>query len=243
MMPTVTLTLARFTPGDRDRWLAGAMNVLNDEEREQLRARPDSDARAQHAIGRALLRLIAAPAAGRGPSEVEVTVSEQGKPAIDDAPELGVSVAHSGHAVVVAACRGATVGVDIEPPPEDAARCRRLARRRFSAAEAAALRELPDAAVAGWFARAWTIKEAVGKTLGVGMVPALAGAVVSSDAHALVSVWTGPPAESWTLHQLLAPGGEEWIAVTLPVAGVELGPVSQLTPEAFSEATAQPVAE
>ncbi len=242
-MPTVTLTLARFTPTDRDQWLATAANLLSAEERAPLQARPDPDRRAQHAIGRALLRLIGAEASGHLPTEIEITVSDEGKPALADAPELGVSVAHSGRVVVVAACPGATVGVDIEAPPEDAARCRRLAERRFSETEAAALGELPDAAIGDWFARAWTIKEAVGKTLGVGMIPALAGAVVSNDADALVSVWTGPPAESWTVHQLLAPGGEEWLTVALPVPGVKLGAVTQLTHSAFSEAAARPVAE
>ncbi len=70
------------------------------------------------------------------------------------------------------------------------------------------------------------------------MIPALAGAVVSSRAESLVSVWSGPPAASWTLHQLAAPGGDEWITVAIPAPGVELGAVSQLTLEAFAEAAA-----
>jgi phosphopantetheinyl transferase len=239
-MPTVRLTLARLTPGDRDDWLEIAAGLLSDRERERLDAMPDPDRRAQHAIGRALLRLIAAGASGRHPADVEITNSGEGKPEIAELPELGVSLAHSGRAVVVAACEGALVGVDIEPARAAAcARSRRLAQRRFTALEATALRELPDAAVSDWFVRAWTTKEAVGKALGVGMIPALAGAVVNSRADALVSVWSGPPADSWTLHQLPAPGGDEWITVAIPAARVELGAVSQLTVLAFAEAAAR----
>jgi 4'-phosphopantetheinyl transferase len=239
-MPTVTLTLARVTPDDRDDWLEIAAGLLSDRERERLAAMPDPDRRAQHAIGRALLRLIAAGVSGGQPADVEITTSDEGKPELPELPELGVSLAHSGRAVVVAACEGAQVGVDIEPTSAATTSSRRLAQRRFSAREAAALRELPDAAVSDWFARAWTTKEAVGKALGVGMIPALAGAVVNSHAEALVSVWSGPPADSWTLHQLPAPGGDEWIAVAIPVPRVELGTVSQLTLEAFTRTTARP---
>jgi 4'-phosphopantetheinyl transferase len=237
-VPTVALTLARFEPTNAAEWLAAAVPVLNGDEHRRLAATPDVTARAQHAVGRALLRLVGA-CAGAGPAgSVAITVSDAGKPALSELPDTGVSVAHSGRAVVVAACRGAEVGVDIEPIPTDAASVRRLAERRFSEAEIATLRELSDDTAAEWFTRAWTIKEAVGKALGVGMIPALAGAVVGSHAEALVSVWSGPPAASWTLHQLPAPGGEEWIAVAIPVPRVELGTVSQLTLEAFAEAAA-----
>ncbi len=238
-MPTVTLTLARVTPDDRDNWLEVAAGLLSDPERKRLDAMPDPDRRAQHAIGRALLRLIAASASGGQPADIEITTSGEGKPELAELPQLGVSLAHSGHAVVVAACEGAPVGVDIEPGRAASASSRRLADRRFSALEAVALRELPDAAVSDWFARAWTTKEAVGKALGVGMIPALAGAVVNSQADALVSVWSGPPADSWTLHQLPAPGGDEWIAVAIPAPGIALDAVVQLTIEAFAEAAAR----
>ncbi len=226
-MPTLTLTLVRFTPGDRDDWLTAAADFLSEPERERFETLPTVDGQAQHAIARALLRLLGAGASGRRPDELEITASPEGKPALVDVTGLGVSLAHSGRAVVVAACRGAEVGVDIEPPPV-VARSRHVAERRFAASEAAALRELPDAAAGEWFARAWTTKEAVGKALGVGMIPALAGAVVSARADALVSVWSPPPAACWTLHQLRAPGGEEWIAVAIPAPGVELGAVTQL---------------
>jgi 4'-phosphopantetheinyl transferase len=236
-MPSVDLTLARFTPVDRDDWIATAAALLGDREQERFNAMSHPDDRALHAIGRALLRLIGSHATGRHPAAVEITISSAGKPALGAAPQIGVSVAHSGRVVAVAVGRDIDVGVDIEAAAPSSANSRRLAQRRFSATEAAALRKLPDDAAAEWFARAWTVKEAVGKALGVGIIPALAGAVVSNDADALVSVWSGPPADCWTIHQLQSPGGDEWITVATPAPRVELGTVSQLTLDAFAHAS------
>ncbi len=119
-MPTVALTLARFTPADRDDWLAAAAALLSAEERERVEAMPAADVRTQHAVGRALLRLAAADTAQRDPAGIAITIAEDGKPELAEMPELGVSVAHSGRMVVVAACQGAAVGVDIEAPRPDA---------------------------------------------------------------------------------------------------------------------------
>jgi phosphopantetheinyl transferase len=235
-VPTVSLTLARFTEDDRSDWLASALPVLSRAEQEHVGTMLDSDARTRHAIGRAMLRLTAAEASGRRREQLVITVSELGKPLLADMPDLHVSVAHTARAVVTAVCSGAAVGVDIEPALPTVPHPRRLAERLFAKAEVASLRDMPDAAIADWFSSAWIIKEAVGKALGVGMVPAFSGAVVESRAEgvALASVWIGPPADSWTVHQLTAPDGTEKIAVALPAPAIRLEPVSQLTLEAFS---------
>jgi 4'-phosphopantetheinyl transferase len=210
--------------------------VLSEAEREHLATISDPDARTQHAIGRATIRLLGAQASGRHPASLAITTSEAGKPKFADLDGLNVSVAHSGRVVVVAVCRSAAVGVDIEPAFATADDPRGLARRLFAESEVASLQDVPDAEVAGWFSTVWTIKESVGKALGVGMLPALSGAVTArrADGFALAAVWSGPPAESWTLHQLTAPGGGEKIAVAVPAPNVALGPASELTPEAFS---------
>ena len=239
-MPTVTLTLARFTPADRDDWLAAATALLSAEERARVQAMPAADVRTQHAVGRALLRLVAAGAAQCDPVGIAIAIADEGKPGLVQMPELGVSVAHCRRMVVVAACHGAAVGVDIEAPRPTVARSRKIAERRFASTEAAALRALPDAAVADWFVRAWTIKEAVGKAVGTGVIPALSGAVVagSADDLALVEVWTDPPANAWSLHQLPAPDGDERIAIAVPRPAVTLGAVTQLSLEDFNRSTA-----
>jgi 4'-phosphopantetheinyl transferase len=199
---------------------------------------PDLDARAQHALGRAAVRLIAAEASGQNPGQVLVTVSEGGKPQLADLPALQVNIAHTGRVVVVADCRSASVGVDIEPARATGPDPRRLAERLFTEVEVVWLRELPDARLADWLSSVWTIKEAVGKALGLGMVPAFAGAIVEPRGQdfALTAVPGGPPADSWTLHRLTAPGGDEKIAVALPAPGIELGSVSEMTLAAFAAA-------
>jgi phosphopantetheinyl transferase len=210
--------------------------VLSEAEREHLATISAPDARTQHAIGRATIRLLGAQASGRRPASLAITISEAGKPQFDDFRDLNVSVAHSGRVVVVAACPSAAVGVDIEPALATAYDPRQLARRLFAESEVASLQDVADAEVADWFSTVWTIKESVGKALGAGMIPALSGAVTErrADGFALSAVWSGPPAESWTLHQLRAPGGGEKIAIALPAPGVALGPVTELTLEAFS---------
>jgi phosphopantetheinyl transferase len=164
--------------------------------------------------------------------------SAQGKPRLGPAAAPEVSLAHSGRVVLVASGHSEPVGVDIEPPPASVATARKLALRRFSDVEAAAGNDLSDDAFVAWFARAWTTKEAVGKALGVGVIPALSGAVVTRRADALASVWSGPPAHRWTVAQLPAPGGDEWIAVAVPAPNVSVEAVSVITLEEFTRATA-----
>lgn len=228
MPDAVRLSVVRFGGCERERWLAAALTVLGAAERARVAAIRDADARAQHAVGRALLRVVAARAAGCAPGRVEVALTESGKPWLPQVPGLHVSLAHTGRTVALAACPAAPVGVDIEPPRPQIPDARRLVQRRFAAAEASAVADMPEATFADWFVRAWTVKEAVGKALGTGVVPALSGVRVATapGGFALVAVAGGPPAAEWTLHELRAPGGPERIAVALPVSGVPLAPVS-----------------
>ena len=223
--PRATLTIARFTDADRELWLTSATTVLSDAEQDWVSKTRDADLRTQHAVGRALLRLIGGRATGRPARTLRVVVSEVGQPALGDAVNVHLSVAHTTGVVAVAAA-AAAVGVDIEPVMPAGGDQRRLAQRLFAEPEVAALEQVGEEELADWFARMWTIKEAVGKALGVGIVPALAGAVLErrDGRFALRSMWTDPPAERWTLHQLAAPGQGERIAVAVAAPEVELEP-------------------
>lgn len=235
-MPVIALTLARFDSVERSLWIDRSCAVLAPGERERVASIRDPDARAQHAIGRALLRLMAARAGRRAPADVRIAVTATGKPWLPEQPGLHVNVSHAGRAVVVAASRHAPVGVDIEPPATQLAEPRRLARRAFAPAEVGALDGLSDDAVPGWFSSVWTIKEAVAKALGMRLMPALSQVIVESGASelSLKAVAPGPPVESWTLHQLVAPGGSEKVAVACPSPGVALAPISSLSLERFA---------
>lgn len=228
----VRLLLARFAADTRGQWLREAGVLLSDEELAHAASFSNPDAQARHVIGRALLRLLAAEASGRRPAKgLAVAVSASGKPWLPELPDLYVSLAHTGCVVIAAASEAAPVGVDIEQPPASVPEPRRIAARMFSPVELESQCELPDQAFSNWFTDVWTIKEAVGKALGVGVVQALSQVSVRTAGADLClgSVGFGPPSARWTLHRLVAPGGCEKVAVALPAPGVALAPVSPLT--------------
>jgi phosphopantetheinyl transferase len=235
---TIQLTLVRFSRPERSQWLARSAALLSGAELERIAAITDPDTRTRHALGRALLRLMAASAAGTSPLDLEVAVTETGKPWLPGHPDLHVNVSHTRRAVVAASASVAPIGVDIEHPAGTTVQPQRLAQRLFASAEVRTLGELPDDGLADWFSSAWTIKEAVAKALGIGVIPALSEVVVErgDDGLKLAAVGVGPPAESWTLHQLVAPGGSEKIAVAVPAPDVELESVSVLTLQSFARA-------
>lgn len=235
-VPTVRLSLARFSPHERAQWLATSAALLDGSELERVAAIVDPDTRAQHAVGRALVRLLGARALGCNPRDVTVAVTESGKPWLRELPDLHVNVSHTRRTVVVASASVAPVGVDIEHPAAAAVHPRRLAQRLFASSEVRTLSELSDDGLAEWFSSLWTIKEAVGKALGIGVVPALSEVVVATGEEGLelASVGQGRSVESWTLHQLTAPGGSERIAVAVPAPGVQLEPVSVVTLDRFA---------
>ena len=197
------------------------------------------DAATRHAIGRALVRLNGAAAAGLDPRSLRVVVTDEGKPNLAGVCDVHVSVAHTGRVVVVAISVDTPVGVDIEEATREMTTDpMRIAQRLFNQAEIASLQKLPADAVASWFLSAWTIKEAVGKALGVGVTPALSGTIVEGESSLVLRhVWCDPPAESWTVHELNAPDGNEKIAVALPAPAIQMAPVRQLDLRRFRTET------
>lgn len=232
----IQLTLARFSEGERSQWLARSTELLSAAELDRVEALTDADTRTRHALGRALLRLIGGRATGASPLNLQVAVTQTGKPWLPQHPEVHVNVSHTRRAVVIALASMAPVGVDMEHPRDTPAQPRGLAQRLFADAELRELRALPEGRLADWFADAWTIKEAVGKALGIDLIPGLREVVVESQhtSPRLASVGVGPPAASWSLHQLVAPGGSEKIAVAVPAPDVELEAVSVLTLRDFA---------
>ncbi len=144
------------------------------------------------------LRAILAEHAGCTPDAVVVERETRGKPylAAPD-PALHFNVTHTEGLALVAVTRIGRIGVDVETLRERRA-WRRIAARRFSAREAAAIDSLEA------FLRAWVRKEAVVKLTGEGL--AQLGAVeVTVD---------GPPAvvgaPGWELRDVEVPDG--WLA-------------------------------
>jgi 4'-phosphopantetheinyl transferase len=233
----VDLFLARFTEANRSGWVDAAEQWLSRAERSHAQQMADPDTRAQHLIGRAVLRLAAATATGGDARDIAIALTSEGKPFLADLPALQVSVAHTGRLVAVAVSRGVAVGVDLESEAETKLRPQDLAARLFAATESESLAAVPPESAARELMRYWTIKEAVGKALGSGIMPALKGTVVeaSPEGMRLVSVAAGPPARDWTIHQFAVPDGVELVAIALPSAGVQLGAVHELGAEALRD--------
>jgi phosphopantetheinyl transferase len=236
-MAEAQLVFAALGSEQTDEWISAAAGWLTAEE--LTRAEHLSpDARARHMVGRAVLRLLAAEGIGTAqPQAVIVAETAEGKPFLPEAPDLRVSVAHSDGSVVVAAFRRADIGVDVDSLGRFTPDVHRLAARVFAPDESARLAKLEPAAAGVEFMRHWIVKEAVGKALGTGYVPALRGAEIepeptrgaSAGRVRLRSVWAGPAPEDWTLHCVELPDGDELVVVAIAAPEATLAPPLRVT--------------
>ncbi|MGY1621450.1 4'-phosphopantetheinyl transferase family protein [Geodermatophilus sp. SYSU D00965] len=130
-----------------------------------------------------------------------------GKPRLRDAPEVHLSVSHSGSCVVVAVQAGSPVGVDVEEVGRfDPRELDELAEAVLAAEERDQLARRPAAARAQAFTTYWTRKEAVLKATGQGLGATLDELVVSAPSEPpRVLRWAGAGAV-W-LRDLPAPPG------------------------------------
>lgn len=124
-------------------------------------------ARARDATERRLRATLAAYL-GADPDDLRIERSATGKPYLADAA-LQFNLSHSGRALLIGLSRAQPLGVDIE----SGARARpylEIARRYFTAEEAAALAALPAERLQRSFLDLWSAKEAVLKAIGRGLV-------------------------------------------------------------------------
>lgn len=134
-----------------------------------------------------------------------------GKPRLPDAPDLQLSIAHTGGWAVVAVCQGAAVGVDVEPvatlAPDE---LDLLVDGTLAAQERSALAGLAHADLARAFTQVWSRKEAVAKATGDGL-PSPPSSLVVSPASAPPTVlrWDGREqvVRRCRLHDLAPPPG------------------------------------
>lgn len=107
------------------------------------------------------------------PYSVDLQRRETGRPVLaSPLSDLRFSASHSGDALLLGFMRGDCIGVDIESlKPRPLAL--ELARRFFTAHEAAALNAMPAAEREDAFYRLWTAKEALLKAIGHGLAHAL----------------------------------------------------------------------
>lgn len=165
-------------PGTVDLWLGPVAPLaavaesrtdwLSADERARAEAMLTPSARRPFVVGRVALRALLARACRCPPGSLVFAHGPEGRPALADAGGPGFNVSHTADVLGVAVADGGRPGLDVEPAagPDDA---EALARRFFSAAEAAALAARPDGDRRRAFAAAWTVKEAVVKALGAGI--------------------------------------------------------------------------
>ncbi|MZF84753.1 4'-phosphopantetheinyl transferase superfamily protein [Streptomyces sp. SID5643] len=153
-----------ITPGV---WVAASSSCtgpLTPADRSAARGAPVWRAR-QLLAGRALLRSLLAQVAPQA-ADAAVTAGDNGKPALDRFPGLGISISHDETRTAVSVASGRLVGVDIQIPPNrvDPALLRRCAHRY-----ADRLDRLPPSVRSTLFTEIWTVQEACVKTTGSGI--------------------------------------------------------------------------
>jgi phosphopantetheinyl transferase len=159
-MPAPEVLLACARPADvpaRD-WDELA-HLLDPQERERARRlRFDADRQA-YVLAHALLRALAASQTELDAEAIRITHDVRGRPFIDRAPELHVSLSRCRDAVVCAATRAAPVGVDVE----------RIAGKPVDAGLLGAFVVTHEAVTERQFFFQWTALEAFWKACGSGL--------------------------------------------------------------------------
>ena len=213
------------SPGEVQVWQADvsaadahAYALLSPDEQaraDRFRRAPD---RARFVASHAALRHVLARYVGIRPVDLRFGVAELGKPfllALDGAPDLRFSLAHSGALALVAVAVGQEVGVDVEaerPLPD----VLRLARRVAAPHEREALAACDADEQRRAFFRLWVAKEAVLKARGTGLHADARQVLLSSLSEGAVGLRSAGAPGQWTLrtldtfegyHAALASGG------------------------------------
>lgn len=166
---------------DDDHQLAGVdESALSSSEQERACRLLDPEKGRRFRRGRAIVRHVLGRLLGVSPREVDFTLNTHGKPSVvlpracgsHPAPPLHVNWSHSENLLLLAATVSGELGVDVEvmDPAVDALA---VAQSHFTRTETDALRALTGAERTTAFYRCWTMKEAVLKALGTGLLLAL----------------------------------------------------------------------
>jgi 4'-phosphopantetheinyl transferase len=133
-----------------------------------------------------MLRVLAGTAAACGPREVTIGVGEFGKPRAEG---LEFSVAHSHGLVVLALCREAALGVDLEWVEREI-EALEIARSTFAPGEVKRIEQATEGAErARAFFAVWTCKEAMVKAHGQGLtIPLESFEVPEGEAEQVVEL-------------------------------------------------------
>jgi 4'-phosphopantetheinyl transferase len=144
--------------------------LLSDEERKRAERFHFDIHRVRFTVARATLRQILAKYLSVAPSEIQFGYGINGKPSLASPNPLSIefNLSHSEDAVVIAVCRDAAVGIDVEniKPNREILW---IAKRFFSKHEYTVLQSLEKSERLKGFYNCWTRKEAFVKAVGSGL--------------------------------------------------------------------------
>lgn len=158
----------------------------------------------RHFLGRAPLRRVLAAYMDIAPAAVVLVDGEHGRPtlATGHRSTIGFNWSHSGEHALIAIGRHIAPGIDLEQRRERP-RALEIARRYFSADEAAALASLPPAQRSAAFLELWTAKEAVLKALGRGLAFGLHRlSIANAGAQLSLRHFEGEDIHAWQLQRV-----------------------------------------
>lgn len=186
----VRLPLSDTWPSDVSVWhvrmprlLPGTLHLDSAEQQRAARYRRMED-RVRFAVTRSALRELLGVRLGIDPQAVRFAVSHHGRPELADAPALSFNVSHAGEHALIAMSNVRRVGVDIERI-DAAVDWRALLDIVCTKEEQDKLARMQSTLQRDAFFRCWTAKEALLKTLGVGIIDGMVALAVDGEMGAL----------------------------------------------------------
>jgi 4'-phosphopantetheinyl transferase len=182
---------------DRDGW--GRVLSAAEQDRAQ-RFRFEKD-RQLYVAAHAALRVLLASYEGIDTDQLDFVFGARGKPAIAQpaASRIQFNLSHSHELALLAITRDRAVGIDVEHVRENFS-FQEVARRFFTAREAAVLSMLPEALQGTAFYRCWTSKEAFLKAKGTGLSGGLDEVEIVMNAEGSIKILARIP--GWSLLDL-----------------------------------------
>lgn len=153
------------------------------------------------------LRLLMRGIAGVRPDSIVIERTAQGKPKFTSG-DYAFNISHSGDKVLLVIARGGEVGIDVERI-RDLSDIPGIIRQFFHADEVRELVCLPKTRLSEAFFRLWVCKEAIAKSLGLGLALDMSTYRVIEELNgprltAMPEPWTRKP---WSLQALPLPVG------------------------------------
>ena len=176
--------------------------LLSDAEAERLERFKVQTKKNEFLISHGLLRLILGAYLGKDPKELEIEVSDHGKPFLRTG-ELGFNISHSGKFLLCACGLWPQIGVDIQEMYEISGK-ERIIERYFSPAEKDYLNSINKPSKELFF-ELWAAKEALLKAMGSGfqVSPAEVSLVPDPGIHgSFTASVPGIHTQAWSIKNL-----------------------------------------